>query len=337
MDDPNALTSSRRDVLHQRAGGAALVGSGAMLAPAAQAAAGPRSGLLWSSGATINQWSTFATWRKRPLDTITCWVIHNTWTDIASIKGGFSTARNSGARVSCAIRLLPKSHDGNTTPANWKNAASGLYDTYYKQFATKLALSGVTNVICRIGWETNDKSRPDFCGTDRISFIATWRRIAGILRTTMTQYNRTILLEWNNIKKGAQSDNIMNYYPGDDVVDIIGVNYYDGWPPLSTQAIWDSKYMAEAKGKGGPWGIGRWCAEARTRNKLFSCSEWGVNNGRYTCTDNPLYIENMHEFFTTNVDIIAYENYFNQKRYHQLTPSDINPNSSKKYMELWGG
>ena len=58
--------------------------------------------------------------------------------------------------------------------------------------------------------------------------------------------------------------------------------------------------------------------------------EWGVNNGRYTCTDNPLYIENMHEFFTTNVDIIAYENYFNQKRYHQLTPSDINPNSSKR-------
>jgi hypothetical protein len=99
MDDPNALTSSRRDVLHQLAGGAALVGSGAMLAPAAQAATGPRSGLLWSSGATINQWSAFATWRKRPLDTITCWVIHNTWADIAGIRGGFSTAKNSGARV----------------------------------------------------------------------------------------------------------------------------------------------------------------------------------------------------------------------------------------------
>ena len=64
----------------------------------------------------------------------------------------------------------------------------------------------------------------------------------------MKQYNRTILLKWNNIKKGAQSDNIMNYYPGDDVVDVIGVNYYDGWPPLATQAIWDSQYMAEDQG-----------------------------------------------------------------------------------------
>ena len=171
MADPNALTSSRRDLLHQMAGGAALVGAGAMLAPAAQAA-GPRSGLLWSSGATINQWSAFATWRKRPLDIITCWVIHDTWADIAGIKGGFSTAKNSGARVSCAIPPSSPNHtDGNITPANWKNAASGLYDNYYQQYATKLATSGVTNVICgsSAGRRTTSRGRISAAPTRSVS------------------------------------------------------------------------------------------------------------------------------------------------------------------------
>ena len=160
--------------------------------------------------------------------------------------------------------------------------------------------------------------------------LASSTNIATILR----EADPTIRTEWCNIKKGGQPGSIMNYYPGDDYVDIFGVNYYDGWPPLSTQAIWDSQYYADYKG--GPWGIGAWAAEARRRGKKIACSEWGINAGRYDCADNPLYIENMHQFFSANADILAYENYFNQKGYHQLTPNDLNPRSSARYKQLWG-
>jgi hypothetical protein len=61
-----------------------------------------------------------------------------------------------------------------------------------------------------------------------------------------------------------------------------------------------------------------------------------VNSGRYGCVDNPLYIENMHNFLVTNADIVAYKNYFNQKIYHTLTPTTVNPPSSAKYKQLWG-
>lgn len=341
MAEINPPTSSRRDALQQLVGSAALLGAGTALLPerlsaitSAQAAVGvgpgPRSGLFWSTGASISDYRGFTTYRGRSLDTITCWCPHDTWTDIVSLKGGFVTARKSGSRVSCAIGMLPKSHDGKKYPGNWKLAASGAYDGYYTQYAQKLASFKLSNVICRIGWEINGSSRPWFCGTDGAAFIATWQRITSILR----QYNPTVMIEWCNIKKGAQNANIMNFYPGDAYVDVFGVNYYDGWPPLDTQSAWDSQYYATYKG--GPWGIGAWAAEARRRGKLLACSEWGINSGRYGCKDNPLYIENMYQFFVNNKDILAYENYFNQKGFHQLTPADLNPLSSAKYKQLWG-
>jgi hypothetical protein len=331
-------TLSRRGALQQLAGGAALIGAGTAVLPeslspigsARAAMAGARSGMSWQSGASISQYAAFASYRGRQIDTITAWCPHATWTDITALKGGFSTARKSGARVCCAMRLLPLSHDARKYPGNYKLAASGTYDGYYIQYAQKLAATNLTNVICRIGWETNGDSRPDFCKVDREAFKTTWQRIAMILR----QYNPTILTEWNNIKKGGQGENIMNYYPGDEYVDIFGVNYYDGWPPLENQAIWDKQYYASYKG--GPWGIGAWAAEARSRGKLFASSEWGINAGRYNCKDNPFYIESMYQFFVKNNDILAYENYFNQKGYHQLNPSDLNPLSSAKYRQLWG-
>ncbi|MGD9509741.1 MAG: hypothetical protein AB7X49_14450, partial [Geminicoccaceae bacterium] len=64
---------------------------------------GPRSGFFWSTGASINNYKGFTTYRGRSLDTITCWCPHNTWTEVVSLKGGFVTARKSGSRVSCAI------------------------------------------------------------------------------------------------------------------------------------------------------------------------------------------------------------------------------------------
>jgi hypothetical protein len=124
-------------------------------------------------------------------------------------------------------------HSRGAIPANWRLASGGSFDGYYTQFAQRLAASGKTNVVVRIGWEINNRTRPWFGGTDPGAFKATWRRIAAILR----RHNPTVATEWSNIKKGAQSGSILDLYPGDDVVDIVGVNYYDAWPALNTQAI----------------------------------------------------------------------------------------------------
>ena len=43
-----------------------------------------------------------------------------------------------------------------------------------------------------------------------------------------------------------------------------------------------------------------------------------------------------HETFTANGSVLAYENYFNQKDRHALTPTNVNPKASAKYRQLWG-
>ena len=327
--------ASRREILAGIAGMSVAAVGGIGAAPAQAAAAlgpGLKSTKEWHSGCTINKYSEFGLYRGHPIDTITTWCPHNDWSEIMGLKGGFRTAKGSGARISLALAALPRSHSGLLYPENWKRAAKGDYDTYYRTFASNLKNSGVTNVICRVaGWECNGRTRPWYCGTDKEAFKATFRRMARIVR----EYNPTVLIEWCNLKKGAQPGSIMDYYPGDDVVDIIGVNYYDGWPALNTQAIWDAQYYADYKG--GPWGIGAWIEEVKRHpGKLFSCSEWAISVGiSIGATDNALYIENMHQTFTDNAPFIAYENYFNQKPRHQLTPANVNPLSSAKYKQLW--
>ena len=43
---------------------------------------------------------------------------------------------------------------------------------------------------------------------------------------------------------------------GDDIVDLWGLDYYDGGPVKATQATWDRYYMATFNG--GPFGLGTW-------------------------------------------------------------------------------
>ena len=76
---------------------------------------------------------------------------------------------------------------------------------------------------------------------------------------------------------------------------------------------------------------------AKDNGKLFSCAEWGIRVGATPANvDNPFYIRKMFEFFSANASYIAYENYFNQKAEHQLTPADVNPLASAEYLRLWG-
>jgi hypothetical protein len=133
MMDSTAPTASRRWFVTALASVPLVLGAGhsrtAQAAPRAFGT-GTRSGLSWHSGSSISQWSQFETYRGRKIDTISCWCQHDTWDQLAALKGGFTTAKKSPARVSVAIAPLPKSHDGKLYPNNWKLAASGTFDGY---------------------------------------------------------------------------------------------------------------------------------------------------------------------------------------------------------------
>ena len=288
------------------------------------AGAGPFSGLPWKSGCSLSKFADFERWRGRRLDTVTVWTQRRTWSELVGQGGGFTVVDDKPMQISQGFAIFPDTH-----PRQWKLAAAGSFDGYYTQYAQKLANSGRKDMIVRVGWETNDPG-PCYGGDDPVNFVATFRRIVDILR----KHNPTITTEWNNLKDG-KGGSVLDMYPGDGWVDIIGVNFYDNWPALNTEEIWAAQYNRTRYG--GPRGIGAWLSFAKSRGKKFSCSEWGISVGSSPgATDNPLYIRKMFEFFSTNAAHIAYENYFNQRAKHQIYPGDVNPKASAEYKRLWG-
>jgi hypothetical protein len=126
-------------------------------------------------------------------------------------------------------------------------------------------------------------------------------------------------------------------YPGSDVVDIIGVHYYDSGPEKRTQALWDQYYKATANGD--PWGLGPWLAFARAHGKRLGVGEWGIwdQGVPASVADDPVYIDNMARFFRANAGSIAYETYFNaMSDQHTLCPNTRFPKSAARYKADWG-
>jgi hypothetical protein len=331
LSQTNSHELSRRSILTGVAGCGMALASGLAAPPAAEArtfGAGARSGMPWNSGCSIGGWQTFQSFRGRSLDTITTWCQHNTWNEIVALKGGFLTARRSGARVAVSIAPLPRSHDGRNGP-NFRLAAAGSFDGYYRQFAQRLAGSGTPNPIVCVGWEVNDDVRPWYAGADPGAYKATFARIATIMRQTVPG----VAMEFNVIRRGSYRGSNADLYPGDSVVDVVGMSYYDGNPAHNTEADWQDG--VNRTHNGGPGGLNTWLQFAREHNKEFAVREWAIWSTRSGATDNPFYVRKMYEFFRANAAYIAYENYFDQISYHRIT-GGLHPKASAEYLRLWG-
>jgi hypothetical protein len=303
---------------------------GSLAAPASYTNTPKVSGLPWRSGGTSPDGS-FGTWRGRPMDVIVTFVEHTSW-DSMRKKLASKTFRNLARltpQVVVSLASFPRSYRRAHAAC-----AAGAFDQYFREFGALMAAGGAGSAIIRLGWEANTGSSHQW-GIDTQAeipnYVACFRREAAALKSTAPG----LQIEWTNAKKGKLPISALASYPGDDVVDLWGVHYYDSGPQKLTQALWDQ--YVNATYQGGPWGIGSWLAAAKAHGKKLSVPEWGVwdrDSGGPTA-DNPVYIDNMYRFFRDNAPDIAYENYYNSSLRHQLNPSTKYPKAGAKYRELW--
>jgi hypothetical protein len=128
---------------------------------------------------------------------------------------------------------------------------------------------------------------------------------------------------------------VLDAYPGDGYVNIIGVDSYDMWPPANTSGGWEAQLN-------GPYGLNYWLSFAEQHGKKLSVPEWGlaadVNpawNG-HSGGDDPTYIQDMFDFFSANSANIAFEAYFNfPGNDNSLYGPNQVPASAAKYQQLW--
>ncbi|HEX8344214.1 MAG TPA: glycosyl hydrolase [Actinoplanes sp.] len=187
-------------------------------------------------------------------------------------------------------------------PQDLATCAQGGFDRHWRDFGALMVRHGRGDSVVRLGWEFNGDFMA-WSARDPQTWIACYRRAADGIRAT----NPAVVLDWTiNAHDTAASvcgGVSTNCYPGDDYVDIIGIDNYDHFPATATKAEFD-RVAAE------PEGLDWLFAFARAHGKPFSVGEWGVVQNADGGGDNPGFVRWMHEWFAEHAADLAYEAYF---------------------------
>ncbi|MFC9293961.1 glycoside hydrolase family 26 protein [Streptomyces sp. NPDC057011] len=155
-----------------------------------------------------------------------------------------------------------------------RSGAQGEYDHHFRRLAERLVGIGVPDTVIVLGWEMNGFNYTHRCRPDPESWKAYWRRIVDAMRSVEGQQFRFDFAP----NRGIDAIPWTECYPGDDVVDVIGMDSYDQ-PPGDT---FDDQVTQ-------PYGLQQQVDFAHAHGKPISYPEWGLfRNG-----DNPEYMRNM--------------------------------------------
>lgn len=241
--------------------------------------------------------------------------------------------------VLMSIPIIPEDIDkANPVNANLSDAAKGVYNNRYITEAKKIYnnLKDKTDEIhIRIGWEFNGNWYPytidptetgELLGSRVQDYIGAYRQVVNCFRSVSDKFR----FEWcPNLGTGSVRPDLA--YPGDDYVDIIGMDVYDEtkWTPIH-DPVERFQYTINRD-----YGL-LWHREfARAHGKRMAYSEWGV--GGNGSGDSPYIVEAMYNWFLANN--VALQSYWDggaSSGYNgQLTGGQY-PNAAARYIELFG-
>ncbi|MFI8504132.1 glycosyl hydrolase [Streptomyces sp. NPDC085524] len=152
--------------------------------------------------------------------------------------------------------------------------ARGEYDLHFRRLAERLVGLGVPDTVIVLGWEMNGFNYTHRCRPDPENWKRYWRRIVGAMRSVKGQRFRFDFAP----NRGGDAIAWTSCYPGDDVVDVVGMDSYDQ-PPGDD---FDEQVHQ-------PYGLQQQVDFAKAHRKRISYPEWGLfRNG-----DNPEYVRRM--------------------------------------------
>lgn len=152
--------------------------------------------------------------------------------------------------------------------------ADGQYDRHFKKLAERLVALEVPDTVIVLGWEMNGTTYTHRCGPDPENWKAYWKRIVNTMRSVPGQDFKFDFTP----NRGTDAIGWTKCYPGDDVVDIVGMDSYDQGPGRN----FDEQISQ-------PYGLQQHVDFAKAHGKETSYPEWGLfRNG-----DNPEYVRRM--------------------------------------------
>ncbi|WP_443065304.1 glycoside hydrolase family 26 protein [Streptomyces sp. NBC_00536] len=189
--------------------------------------------------------------------------------------------------------------------------AAGENDAHFRKLAERLVSLGVPDTVVVLGWEMNGTTYTHRCGPDPEHWKAYWKRIVTAMRSVPGQQFKFDFAP----NRGADAIGWTACYPGDDVVDIIGMDSYDQGPGRT----FDDQVSQ-------PYGLQQHVDFAKAHGKEISYPEWGL----FRHGDNPEYVRRMLQWIEQHRPI-----------YHTITdycPHGVwqckqNPRSSRAFRD----
>jgi hypothetical protein len=298
-----------------------------------------RSGLPWLSGVwsggrfTPSAIAAYGNWRGRPIDIVTAYSRRDSYRAMASEAWSINVWKGMPGRLNYGLALLPDSGEGSL-----KSIARGDQDWVWRSVAQNLKSAGRGNSIVRIGWEAN---LPDWrwgvTAAGAADYRRAFRRVAQVLRAVAPGLVIDFGIGCGPGLRGSSNRTaaLTALYPGDDVVDVIHCDVFDWWQTK----VKGSNPAPLTKPRHGV-GLADVAAFSRKHGKLMGVGEWGLaapHNGNGG-GDNPAFIKAMHGFIRQNLDVFAYECYFDEPASYlksSLTAGSQNPVAARTYRSLW--
>jgi hypothetical protein len=241
-------------------------------------------------GNSTSDVTQFETWLGRPVDGILGYTGNASWQDYdGSVGWAVGLWGALDRRVLWSVPLIP-------TGASLAEAAAGNYDDHYKKAAQTLSTFRPQESVLyvRTGWEFNGDWFPWAAKGKAQDFAGAFRHFVAAFRSVSSRFR----FEWN-VNVGDVGMNPEDAYPGDDSVDIVGMDFYwnTQWDPKDPAAAWNSMVTRN-------WGL-QWHQDfAKAHGKPTAYSEWGV-----MADGAAVYIQNADAWFTAH-DVV-YQTYWN--------------------------
>ncbi|MCX4762262.1 glycosyl hydrolase [Streptomyces sp. NBC_01275] len=196
-----------------------------------------------------------------------------------------------------------------------RQGAAGEFDHHFKALAERLVRLEVPDTVIVLGWEMNGTTYTHRCGPDPEAWKTYWNRIVTTMRSVPGQKFRFDFTP----TRGRDAVPWTECYPGDDTVDIVGMDSYDQPTGLS----FDEQVKE-------PYGLQEHVDFAKSHGKPISYPEWGLfRNG-----DNAAYMRRMLTWMDEHQ---ALYNTLTDYCPHGVFQCRQNPQSTAVYRSLLSG
>ncbi|HEY6737081.1 MAG TPA: glycosyl hydrolase [Candidatus Saccharimonadia bacterium] len=280
----------------------------------------------WLSGASSieHKEQDFGTWRGSPTGIVGTWSDNSA--ECQATQCALSGYDDWNGAVDAAI-------GGFYGGESWQSAASGAYDTRFRQALQQIYAhwGSKTIVFIRFAHEFNGDWYDWKVTSGNVdAFKTTWQHVHQMVKEELIDKGKNAQLVWSPNDGNHSDATAEQMWPGDQYVDVVGVDSYG----------WEGDTAAPTAGSiDNPRGIEMWRQFAQKHGKPMSFPEWGTDPSH--TYDEPQYIKDMNTFMTQHAGSgpgqIIYDVYFNAWGADKIYPDTSVPNSVSMYKSLkWG-